>query len=87
MKLKAYTIDFTDDAIERIAEIATEVNQETDNIGARRLHTIMERLLEELSYEAPEIAPTHIQITRSYVDQKLGEISKEQRFVTIYPIT
>ncbi|MEK4253068.1 ATP-dependent protease ATPase subunit HslU [Ureibacillus sp. FSL K6-2830] len=78
LETEGVSIDFSDDAIERIAEIATEVNQETDNIGARRLHTIMERLLEELSYEAPEIAPTHIQITRSYVDKKLGEISKNK---------
>jgi len=72
------TIDFTEAAIERIAEIATEVNQETDNIGARRLHTILERLLEELSYEASEIAPAHIEITPSYVDQKLSNIVKNK---------
>ena len=72
------TIDFTAEAIERIAEIATEVNQETDNIGARRLHTILERLLEELSYEASEIAPAHIEITSNYVDQKLSNIVKNK---------
>nr|WP_106784180.1 ATP-dependent protease ATPase subunit HslU [Lysinibacillus timonensis] len=72
------TIEFTDGAIERIAEIATEVNQETDNIGARRLHTILERLLEELSFEASEIGPSHIEITPTYVDKKLGEISKNK---------
>lgn len=68
------TIEFTDAAVERIAEIAMEVNQETDNIGARRLHTILERLLEEVSFEASEIAPAHIEITPVYVDEKLGEI-------------
>ncbi|HEY9569471.1 MAG TPA: ATP-dependent protease ATPase subunit HslU [Metalysinibacillus sp.] len=68
------TIEFTDEAVERIAEIAMEVNQETDNIGARRLHTILERLLEEVSFEASEIAPAHIEITPVYVDEKLGEI-------------
>lgn len=72
------TIRFTDEAIERIAEIATEVNQETDNIGARRLHTILERLLEELSFEASEIGPAHIDITPAYVDQKLGNIVKNK---------
>lgn len=72
------TIEFTDDAIERIAEIATEVNQETDNIGARRLHTILERLLEELSFEASEISPAHIEITSAYVDKKLEKISKNK---------
>ncbi len=72
------TLDFTDSAIERIAEIATEVNQETDNIGARRLHTILEKLLEELSFEASEISPAHIDITATYVDQKLGNIVKNK---------
>ncbi len=72
------TIDFTAEAIERLAEIATEVNQETDNIGARRLHTILERLLEELSYEASEIAPAHIEITANYVDLKLANIVKNK---------
>ncbi|HLG28207.1 MAG TPA: HslU--HslV peptidase ATPase subunit [Paenisporosarcina sp.] len=72
------TLDFSDGAIERIAEIATEVNQETDNIGARRLHTILEKLLEELSFEASEISPAHIDITATYVDQKLGNIVKNK---------
>ncbi|WP_107942284.1 ATP-dependent protease ATPase subunit HslU [Metasolibacillus sp. FSL H7-0170] len=78
LETEAVTIDFSEDAIDRIAEIATEVNQETDNIGARRLHTILERLLEELSFEASEIAPAHIEITPAYVDQKLGNIVKNK---------
>ena len=64
-------LEFTDEAIERIAEIAYEVNQETDNIGARRLHTIMEKLLEDLSYEAPDITMEKIEITKHYVDEQL----------------
>ncbi|WP_102692672.1 ATP-dependent protease ATPase subunit HslU [Rummeliibacillus pycnus] len=71
-------IVFTEEAIERIAEIATNVNQDSDNIGARRLHTILERLLEELSFEAADISPAHIEITESYVDQKLNEIVKNK---------
>ncbi|RHW39655.1 ATP-dependent protease ATPase subunit HslU [Lysinibacillus yapensis] len=78
LETEGVSIEFTDEAIERIAEIATEVNQETDNIGARRLHTILERLLEELSYEASEIAPAHIEITTAYVDKKLEKISKNK---------
>ena len=78
LETEGVTIEFTDDAIERIAEIATEVNQETDNIGARRLHTILERLLEELSFEASEISPAHIEITPAYVDKKLDKISKNK---------
>ena len=71
-------IQFTDEAIERLAEIATEVNQETDNIGARRLHTILERLLEEISFEASEIGPASIDITPAYVDKKLNSIVKNK---------
>ena len=78
LETEGVTIEFTEDAIERIAEIATEVNQETDNIGARRLHTILERLLEELSFEASDIGPAHIDITPAYVDQKLGNIVKNK---------
>ncbi|EPD52724.1 HslU--HslV peptidase ATPase subunit [Paenisporosarcina sp. FSL H8-0542] len=78
LETEGVTLEFTDSAIERIAEIATEVNQESDNIGARRLHTILEKLLEELSYEASDIAPAHIDITPAYVDQKLGNIVKNK---------
>ncbi|MFJ7976392.1 HslU--HslV peptidase ATPase subunit [Peribacillus sp. JNUCC 23] len=67
-------IEFSDEAIRRIAEVAFEVNQNTDNIGARRLHTIMERLLEDLSFEAPDITLEKIKITPQYVDEKLGSI-------------
>lgn len=78
LETEGVTIEFTNEAITRIAEIATEVNQETDNIGARRLHTILEKLLEELSFEASEISPAHIDITPGYVDQKLGDIVKNK---------
>jgi len=78
LETEGVTLEFTDGAIERIAEIATEVNQETDNIGARRLHTILEKLLEEVSFEASDIAPAHIDITPTYVDQKLGNIVKNK---------
>ena len=78
LETEGVSVNFTDEAIERIAEIATEVNQETDNIGARRLHTIMERLLEELSFEASEISPAQIEITPTYVDKKLEKISKNK---------
>lgn len=78
LETEGVAIHFTTDAIERIAEIATEVNQETDNIGARRLHTILERLLEELSFEASEIAPASIPINAAYVDQKLAGIVKNK---------
>ncbi|KXH79972.1 ATP-dependent protease ATPase subunit HslU [Sporosarcina sp. HYO08] len=72
------TVEFTDDAISRIAEIAYDVNDETENIGARRLHTIMEKLLEDLSYEAADIGPSTIKITPNYVDEKLKNIAKNK---------
>ncbi|MBP0726247.1 HslU--HslV peptidase ATPase subunit [Bacillus sp. RG28] len=71
-------IEFSDDAIVRIAEIAYEVNQSTDNIGARRLQTIMEKLLEDLSYEASEIQMGKILITPQYVNEKLVNIAKDK---------
>lgn len=71
-------IEFTDDAISKLAEIAFEVNDETENIGARRLHTILEKLLEDLSFQAAEIGPTSIKITPAYVDEKLAGIVKNK---------
>lgn len=67
-------ITFTQEAIRRMAKIATQVNEETDNIGARRLHTIMEKLLEDLLFEASEIPGNQITITENYVDEKLAHI-------------
>ncbi|MGM9986530.1 MAG: ATP-dependent protease ATPase subunit HslU [Bacillaceae bacterium] len=75
LETEGIQIEFSDDAISKIAEIAFNVNQETDNIGARRLHTIMEKLLEDLSFEASEIQLGTITITPQYVEEKLGAIS------------
>lgn len=69
---------FKDEAITKLAEIAYQVNQDTDNIGARRLHTILEKLLEDLSFEAPDITLEQIEITESYVNEKLSEIVKNK---------
>lgn len=69
------TVNFTDDAIKRLAEIAFQVNQDTDNIGARRLHTILEKMLEDLSFEAPSMPNAVVDITPQYVDDKLKTIS------------
>ncbi|WP_409305415.1 HslU--HslV peptidase ATPase subunit [Peribacillus sp. SCS-155] len=78
LETEGIEIEFSDDAIRKIAEVAFEVNQNTDNIGARRLHTIMERLLEDLSFEAPEISMGKISITPQYVEEKLGTISRNK---------
>lgn len=72
------TITFTMEAIERIANIAYDVNAETDNIGARRLHTILEKLLEDLLFESPDMQMGDITITESYVNDKLDAIVKDQ---------
>ncbi|WP_414056097.1 ATP-dependent protease ATPase subunit HslU [Macrococcus equi] len=72
------TINFTDEAIEKLAQIAYDVNQDTDNIGARRLHTILEKMLEDLSYEAPDMPNAHVEITPQYVETKLGTIAKNK---------
>ncbi len=69
------TISFDDEAIDRMAELAAEVNKNVENIGARRLHTIMEKLLDDLSYDAPDKDGTTIAIDRAYVDERLQEVA------------
>jgi len=71
-------LNFTPQAIEHMAALAAEVNSKLENIGARRLHTIMETLLEELSFEASDIAPAKVDITVDYVNEKLADIVKDQ---------
>lgn len=71
-------IIFTKEAIERIANIAFDVNRDTDNIGARRLHTILERLLEDLLFEAPDMQMGEITITEAYVNEKLNSIVQNE---------
>lgn len=66
-------LEFTDDALEEIARIAEEVNEQTENIGARRLHTIMERLLEDLSFEAPDRRGERVIVDRPYVQARLSQ--------------
>ncbi len=74
LQTEGIKVEFSDDAIKEIARLATEVNQSTDNIGARRLHTIMEKLLEDLSFEAPDINLESVKITPEYVRDKLKDI-------------
>lgn len=71
-------IQFTDDAIEKLAEIAFQVNAQTENIGARRLHTVMEKLLEDLAFDAPNITEKAIVINEDYVNNKLAHIVVNQ---------
>ncbi|MCD6396108.1 MAG: ATP-dependent protease ATPase subunit HslU [Spirochaetaceae bacterium] len=76
LKTEGVSINFTDEATVRLSEIAAEVNTNTENIGARRLHTIMELLLEDVSFNAPDLKGQEIPITPEYVDNKLGNIVK-----------
>jgi ATP-dependent HslUV protease ATP-binding subunit HslU len=72
------TLEFRPDAIAEIARIAAEVNARMENIGARRLHTILERLLDELSFEAPELGPQTIPVTADYVRERLSGVLKDE---------
>jgi len=74
MGTEGVRLTFRDDAIARIAEIATTVNERTENIGARRLHTIMEKLLEQISFEGPELEGREIVIDAAYVSERLDEL-------------
>jgi ATP-dependent HslUV protease ATP-binding subunit HslU len=72
------TLTFTDDAIEEIARTAAEVNEGMENIGARRLHTVMEKLVDEISFEAPDMTEKEIVINRDYVVEKLADIVEDE---------
>ena len=69
------SLRFADDAVERLAELAETINEQTEDIGARRLYTLLEKLLEELSFEAPDLPEKDIVINRQYVDQRLADIA------------
>jgi ATP-dependent HslUV protease ATP-binding subunit HslU len=78
MDTEGLKLTFSDDGIATIARFATQVNEQTENIGARRLHTIMEKLLEDISFEAPDLKRKAIKIDNAYVSKQLAEIVKNQ---------
>lgn len=78
LETEGIDIEFTEESIHDLAGIAAEVNDKTENIGARRLHTVLEKLLEDLSFEAPEITDRKITIGSQYVSDKLNDIVKDQ---------
>ncbi|MFA6665502.1 MAG: ATP-dependent protease ATPase subunit HslU [Armatimonadota bacterium] len=78
LSTEGVSISFTEDAVSQIASIAAEVNSRAENIGARRLHTVMERLLEDLSFNAPELAGSTVTIDAGYVHDKLEGIVKDE---------
>ena len=78
LKTEGVDLDFTEDAVDALASFAFKINQSTQNIGARRLYTIMERLLEELSFEAPGMGKSRVEINAAYVSDRLQEISDDE---------
>ena len=78
MDTEGITLTFTDDAIRRIADFATTVNDRTENIGARRLHTVLEKLLDEISFEGPDLADKTVTIDEAYVTRMLADIVKNE---------
>jgi len=74
LSTEGVTLEFQDDGIDAIAEYAYKVNLETENIGARRLHTILEKILEDVAYEAPDIAEPHIVVDKAFVSGKLSDV-------------
>jgi len=78
METEGYSLSFTESGIQQIAQVAHDVNERTENIGARRLHTIMERLLEEVSFEAADKPGESLAIDNAFVDQHLGELVQDE---------
>ena len=78
LSTESVDLEFTEDGVQRIAEIASQVNDKTENIGARRLHTIMERLLEDVSFEASDMDGAHVSINAAFVDKHLSELAEDE---------
>ena len=78
MATEGVSLRFTDGAIGRIADFATLVNERTENIGARRLHTVMEKLLDHISFDAPDLEDKSITIDEAYVDRMLADIVRNE---------
>jgi len=78
LETEGLTVVFTDDAIDRMSNLAAEVNSTMENIGARRLHTIMEMLLEDISFNASDMTEKNVEIDRAYVDERLKDIVQDQ---------
>jgi ATP-dependent HslUV protease ATP-binding subunit HslU len=78
MDTESVTVEFTPDGVRRLAEIACEANERTENIGARRLHTVMERLLEEISFDAADRSGQSLTVDAGYVDQQIGDVVQDE---------
>ena len=78
LETEGIKLSFTQDSLEEIAYFAAQVNDQTENIGARRLHTIMEKLLDEISFEGPDLKKKTVRIDAAYVRKQLTDIIKDQ---------
>ena len=78
METEGIELEFAEDGIEALADVACRVNETTMNIGARRLYTMLERLLEELSFEAPDMGQGRVVVNAAYVQQRLGDIAEDE---------
>ena len=78
LETESIKLSFSDDALEEIAKFSAIVNEQTENIGARRLHTIMEKVLDEISFEGPDLKKKTVRIDAAYVQKQLSEIVKNQ---------
>src|SRR6266404_1765329 len=78
LETEGVKLNITDDAVDTIAKFATVVNEQTENIGARRLHTILEKVLDELSFEAPDLKKKNVKVDSAYVNKQLADIVKNQ---------
>jgi ATP-dependent HslUV protease ATP-binding subunit HslU len=78
METEGITLEFTPEAIKELALLATRVNERTENIGARRLHTVMEKLLEDISFHAPDLGKQKITITDDYVRERLANLIEDE---------
>jgi ATP-dependent HslUV protease ATP-binding subunit HslU len=78
METEGLKLQITEDAVQTIAKFATTVNEQTENIGARRLHTILEKVLDEISFEAPDLKKKSVKVDATYVNKQLADIVKNQ---------
>jgi ATP-dependent HslUV protease ATP-binding subunit HslU len=78
MATEKVTLSFTDDAVDALAELAADINDRIENIGARRLHTVMEKLLEDISFEAAKHGGETVSIDAGYVDERLKELAQSE---------
>ena len=76
MATEEVTLDFTDDAIDALADLTVDINKNVENIGARRLHTVMEKLLDEISFTASDKSGETLKIDAAYVNERVGELAK-----------